>query len=156
MLRLGWKCKFDDPESMKIADLKESIGFRGFDPLEDEAVKIDDMLPPFLEPDDRWLLRRAATEVAYDSGSCFREFGNMLLVDPFNNENGGVQAFLFSTMPNMCMPSLMPRAFRSRISCERWLREAGCERQSPGKRRIPRWTRRARNRRSGCVAPTAQ
>ncbi len=102
LLRLAWKCKFDDPEASKPAELKESLEFRGLKPKSEDAVTIDELLPIVGETDDHWLLRRAATEVAYDNASCFREMGNTLVVDPFAG-NGNFQTF---SMPNMNLPRL--------------------------------------------------
>ena len=44
---------------------------RGFDLKSEAPVTLDSLLPLPIEPDARWLARRAATEVTYDAGLRF-------------------------------------------------------------------------------------
>ena len=48
----------------------------------DEPVAIDRLLPPSVEPEDHWLLRRAATEALHDEGLRFIRFGTTVLPEP--------------------------------------------------------------------------
>ncbi|MHC5540552.1 hypothetical protein ACYOEI_20215, partial [Singulisphaera rosea] len=48
----------------------------------DDPVDIDSLLPPALESDERWFLRRAATEVLQDEGLRFIRIGSTLLAEP--------------------------------------------------------------------------
>jgi hypothetical protein len=82
MLRQGWLSGFHDVETMKLADLKEALEGRGFATGAEEAVSIDALLPLLPEPELQWLTRRAATEVANDSGVRFIQIQNLLMPEP--------------------------------------------------------------------------
>ena len=71
LLRLAWLCELPDPESMPVDELKDALEARGY--AVDAAGKtqpaaLDRLLPPTPEPEATWLARRAATELAVDSG----------------------------------------------------------------------------------------
>jgi hypothetical protein len=84
MLRQGWLSRFANVETMKLADLKESLEGRGFAPSanNDETVALGRLLPIPPETESQWLIRRAATEVANDSGLRFIQIQNLLLPEP--------------------------------------------------------------------------
>jgi hypothetical protein len=84
MLRQGWLSGFGDVETMKLADLKEALEGRGFAPGtgSEEPVALDRLLPILPETESQWLTRRAATEVANDTGLRFIQVQNLLLPEP--------------------------------------------------------------------------
>lgn len=71
-----------DPETTSPARLKDAIAARGVSLEGDEPIAIDRLLPPAAETMDRWLLRRAATEVLHDDGLRFIRFGNTMQTEP--------------------------------------------------------------------------
>ncbi len=79
LLRMGWKARFDDVESMEADDLKSALEGRNFPVEGDDPAAIDDLLPTPIESDARWLSRRAATEVVHDTGLRFIRHGNLVL-----------------------------------------------------------------------------
>jgi hypothetical protein len=82
MLRQGWLSGFHDVETMKLADLKEALQGRGFATGTEESVPLDALLPIQPETELQWLTRRAATEVANDTGVRFIQIQNLLLPEP--------------------------------------------------------------------------
>jgi hypothetical protein len=83
---LAWLCNLPDPESMPLDELKDAIEARGF--AADVAEKnppplpsLERLLPPAPESDQRWLARRAATELSSDSGLRFLRFQDMVVSD---------------------------------------------------------------------------
>ena len=81
-LRYAWLLGLPDPEKTPPARLKDTIAARGMALDGDEPIALDRLLPPAVEPADRWLLRRAATEVIHDEGLRFIRFGNTILPEP--------------------------------------------------------------------------
>jgi hypothetical protein len=81
-LRQAWLLGLPDPETTSPARLTDAIAGRGRAPDGDDPIAIDRLLPPALETADRWLLRRAATEVLHDEGLRFIRFGNTVLPEP--------------------------------------------------------------------------
>ena len=81
-LRCAWLLGLPNPETTPLATLKDSIAGRGMTLDGDEPIAIDRLLPPAAEPADRWLLRRAATEVLHDEGLRFLQFGTTVLPEP--------------------------------------------------------------------------
>ena len=68
LLRLGWLSGFPAPETMSVGDLKDALEGRAYDVSEKTPVPIDALLPPRVEADSAWMIRRAATEVSFDAG----------------------------------------------------------------------------------------
>jgi hypothetical protein len=81
-LRQAWLMGLPDPETTPPARLKDAIAARGIGLEGDEPIAIDRLLPPAAEKPDRWLLRRAATEVLHDDGLRFIRFGNTMQTEP--------------------------------------------------------------------------
>ena len=81
-LKSAWLLGLAEPELMPSARLKDLIADRGFSREGDESIAVDRMLPPTLEPEDRWLLRRAATEVLHDENLRYIRFGSSVLPEP--------------------------------------------------------------------------
>jgi hypothetical protein len=81
-LRAAWLLGLPDPESSPLATLADSIAGRGTTLEADDPVAIDSLLPPSVESDDHWMLRRASTEALYDEGLRFIRFGNTILPEP--------------------------------------------------------------------------
>lgn len=79
LLRLGWRCNFRDTEEMAPADLKAAVEGRGFLPAGPDPVRLDDLLPMPVEPEARWLARRAATEVLNEPGLRFVRYQGLVL-----------------------------------------------------------------------------
>jgi len=79
LLLLGWRCGLDGAEEMAPADLKAAVEGRGFVADRIEPVALDDLLPMTAEPEDRWLARRAATEVVYEPGLRFIRYQGLVL-----------------------------------------------------------------------------
>lgn len=78
-LRLGWRAGFADVETMPVADLKTALEGRNFALDGDDFVSLEDLLPLPIESEERWRLRRAATEVKADRGAWFVRHGDMVL-----------------------------------------------------------------------------
>jgi hypothetical protein len=81
---LAWVCKLPDPEAMPSDELKDALEAHGF--AADAADKnpppsLDRLLPPVPEPDQLWLARRAASEVASDANLRFLRFQDMVVPD---------------------------------------------------------------------------
>jgi hypothetical protein len=81
-LRAAWALGLADPETIAPATLKELIAGRGMNLADDATIALDRLLPPFLEREDHWLLRRAATEALNDNGLRFIGFGSNILPEP--------------------------------------------------------------------------
>jgi hypothetical protein len=80
----AWLCNLPDPESMSAGALKDSLEARGYaiDPADKSPPPpLDRLLPPVPEPIERWLARRAATELAVDSDLRFVRFQDTVLPD---------------------------------------------------------------------------
>lgn len=86
MLRLGWLSDLPDVETMPTADLARALEGRGFAPGLDAAVAVDSLLPPQPESDERWLVRRASTEVAHDPGGRLLRYQGLVLPEPAPGE----------------------------------------------------------------------
>jgi hypothetical protein len=84
LLRLGWQAGFDDVEIMPIDELKQALEGRGFAIRGSDTVGLEDLLPIMPEADAHWQLRRAATEVANDSGLRFIRFQSLVLPEGGN------------------------------------------------------------------------
>ena len=82
VLRAAWVLGLANPETMAPATLKELIAGRGMNLADDATIAIDRLLPPLLEREDHWLLRRAATEALNDNGLRFIGFGSNILPEP--------------------------------------------------------------------------
>jgi hypothetical protein len=78
MLRLGWLAGLGGVESMSANDLRDALAFRGLLRPERPAF-VDSLLPLYPEPEDRWRMRRAATEVAFESDLRFVQFRQFFL-----------------------------------------------------------------------------
>jgi hypothetical protein len=79
LLRLGWRAGFADVESMAVDDLKGGLEGRGFAVNGDDLAAVDDLLPVMPEPEPKWQIRRAATEVTLDSSQRFIRYNNLIL-----------------------------------------------------------------------------
>jgi len=85
LLRLAWLCDLPNPESMPLAELKDSLEARGYAvdvPERKPPAALDRLLPPTPEPEPTWLARRAATELAVDSDLRFIRFQDTVIPDP--------------------------------------------------------------------------
>lgn len=81
-LRLAWLSGFRDPEAMSADELKESLEGRGFDVAGKSPVSVDALVAPQPETDAAWLIRRAATEVSFDSDLRFVRYGAAVFPEP--------------------------------------------------------------------------
>jgi hypothetical protein len=82
VLRAAWLLGLANPETIAPGTLKELIAGRGMNFAGDPTIAIDQLLPPLLEREDHWLLRRAATEVLNDTGLRFIGFGGNIVPEP--------------------------------------------------------------------------
>jgi hypothetical protein len=81
-LRLAWQLGFDDAESMTLDRLKDGLDGRGLSADGTEPVSVESLLPTPTESDAQWRVRRAATEVAYDSGLRFLRTQAFVVAEP--------------------------------------------------------------------------
>lgn len=81
LVRKAWLLGIEDPETMKTSELKGTLEARGVVTDARDPASIADLLPPVSEPEDRWMIRRAATEVKYDEGNRFIRQGPMIIPD---------------------------------------------------------------------------
>jgi hypothetical protein len=81
-LRLGWLCEFPDVESMPLYSLEQALDGRGYTTNSTESVSVEELLPLLPETEAQWVLRRAATEVANDTGLRFLRYGGAVLAEP--------------------------------------------------------------------------
>ena len=82
LLRLAWSSGLPDPEGMTVDELKLALEGRGFDPSLKSSVALDGLLPPRVETDTDWRVRRAATEVTNDTGLRFVNHLGITLPEP--------------------------------------------------------------------------
>ncbi len=115
MLKLGWTLGLPDPETMPLDSLKQALEDRGFAPNLDSPVSLDGLLPLHPETDNRWLLRRAATELANDPGGRLLRYQGMVMDEPAPGEAppagdalasavAAIQGFLSDTPPPDPLP----------------------------------------------------
>jgi hypothetical protein len=81
-LRAAWVLGLADPETSAPGKLKELIVGRGMNLTDDATIAVDRLLPPLLEREDHWMLRRGATEALNDNGLRFIGFGSNILPEP--------------------------------------------------------------------------
>ena len=81
LLRLGWLAGFADVETMPLDELKKSLEGKGFDVHGTEEVSLEALLPIMPEAEAHWQTRRAASEVASDSGLRFVRFQSLVFPD---------------------------------------------------------------------------
>jgi hypothetical protein len=84
LLRLAWLSELPDPEAMSLDQMKGALEARGY--AADAAgtappAPLDRLLPMVSETEATWLARRAATEVAIDTGLRFLRFQDMIIPD---------------------------------------------------------------------------
>lgn len=82
LLRLAWSSGLPEPESMTVDELEPALEGRGFDPSSKSSVALDELLPPRVETDADWRVRRAATEVRNDPGLRFVNHLGITLPEP--------------------------------------------------------------------------
>jgi hypothetical protein len=85
LLRLAWLSGVREPEAMSADQLTDAVESRGF--LLDvkgpaRPVPLDRLLPPAPESESLWLARRAATEIALDTGLRFLRYQDLVIPDP--------------------------------------------------------------------------
>jgi hypothetical protein len=84
LLRLAWLGGVREPEAMKMDELTDAVEARGFavDPKGPApSAPLDRLLPPLPESDAIWQGRRAATEIALDTGLRFLRYQDMVIPD---------------------------------------------------------------------------
>ena len=82
VLRLAWASGIREPESMSLAELTDAVESRGFIVApKAQPASLDRLLPPAPETDAVWLARRAATEIALDTGLRFLRYQDSVLPD---------------------------------------------------------------------------
>lgn len=86
LLRLAWTSGIADAETTPREELIQALEGRGIAIRADREPSLDAMLPIESEPEPRWLARRAATEVAHDSGLRFIRHDRLVLPEPAPGE----------------------------------------------------------------------
>ncbi|GIW87938.1 MAG: hypothetical protein KatS3mg108_2262 [Isosphaeraceae bacterium] len=81
LLRLGWRAGFEDVETMTPDELRPALEGRNLPVRGEAAVAVDDLLPLAPEPEARWRLRRAASELLADRSGWFVRYGDTILAD---------------------------------------------------------------------------
>jgi hypothetical protein len=81
LLRLGWRAGFDDVEAISPGDLRQALEGRNLPVAGDDPASVDDLLPIGTEPEARWRLRRAATELQADRAGWFVRYGDAVMAD---------------------------------------------------------------------------
>ena len=79
LLSLGWRSGLKDVEGMTPAELKTAVQGRGFLAEGGEEPSLDDLLPLAPESDERWGIRRAATEVTAERSLRFVRYQGLLM-----------------------------------------------------------------------------
>lgn len=82
MLALAWRSNIPDLEDRPPGEIREAIEGRGFVADGVDFPSLDKLTPIVAEPDARWLARRAATELAVDTGRRFLRYQGLLIPDP--------------------------------------------------------------------------
>jgi hypothetical protein len=90
MLRQAWRGGLPDPETRPVDELKDQLEGRGFALSEVDPAPIDALLPLPFENDARWLARRAATEVARETGLRFVRYLGVVLPEGANADGTGL------------------------------------------------------------------
>ena len=98
LLRLGWTIGLAEVETMPLERVKRAVEDRGFAPGLDTPVSLDGLLPVPIESDDRWMLRRAATEIAHDGGNRFLHYQGALMPEPAPGEPPQAAAVITSAV----------------------------------------------------------
>lgn len=86
LLRQAWLAGFEAPEEQGVEQLKRRLEGRGFAVSGVDQASIGALLGLRVETDERWYLRRAATEVKHDAG--LRYSAAMGMVFPEGEEPG--------------------------------------------------------------------
>ena len=95
-LAKAWEVGVDGAEDFSSADLDQALQGRGVDPKAIGPVSLDRLLPPKTESGDRWLIRRAATEVQNDEGLRFLKYESMIMPEPAPGQAPNLQTALGS------------------------------------------------------------
>jgi hypothetical protein len=94
LLRQGWRARFDDVETKPVEELKQSLAGRGFATSDVDPAPVDAMLPIPAESENRWLARRASTEVLHDPGLRFLRYGGFVLPEAKPGEPADLKSAL--------------------------------------------------------------
>ncbi len=76
---LAWLSGLPNPEDAPPGEVTDSVEARGFMAEGTGVPSLDRLLPIVAETEAKWLARRAATELAVDSGRRFIRYNNLLL-----------------------------------------------------------------------------
>lgn len=79
MLALAWLSGLPNPEDAPPGEVTDSVEARGFMAEGTGVPSLDRLLPIVAETEAKWLARRAATELAVDTGRRFIRYNNLLL-----------------------------------------------------------------------------
>lgn len=81
LLRLAWLAGLDSPESQPASALAGALEAKGVGVEGTDPAPLASLLPPARETDEQWLVRRASTELKFESGGRFVKNGPVLLPD---------------------------------------------------------------------------
>lgn len=79
MLRQAWIAGLENPEELSPDDLRVALKKAFVSAIGEGEAPVEELLPEPIESDNRWRLRRAATEVTFDGGPRFVRYENLLL-----------------------------------------------------------------------------
>ncbi len=114
-LRQGWRAGFEDVETIPLEDLERKLQGRGFALGAVDPGRIDDLLPIAAESDTQWLVRRAATEVKYDSGLRFIKYQGLVLPENQPGEAPNVAAVANSALQSLLGEAPAEDPLRARL-----------------------------------------
>ncbi len=86
LLQHGWTASLREPEGMSPDSLTNALEGKGFLVEKDRPASIDHLLPLTVEAETQWLLRRAATEVASDTGNRLLRYQDSIMPEPAPGE----------------------------------------------------------------------
>jgi hypothetical protein len=78
MLRQAWLAGFDDAETMPLDRLRDRLEARGFAQSAVDRASVPSLLGLPIENEPQWRLRRALTEIKYDSGNKFLRYHRLI------------------------------------------------------------------------------
>lgn len=79
LLRKAWIAGLRDAEELGVEGLKAALEQDHLARMGEDPVSVEELLPVLFENDNRWMLRRAATEAVYDEGMRFIRFETLVL-----------------------------------------------------------------------------
>ncbi len=95
-LSKAWLIGLEGAEESSGEELGQALEGRGVDLKTIGPVSLETILPPSSESNDRWLIRRASTEVLNDEGLRFIRYDAIVMAEPTPGQPPNLQAALGS------------------------------------------------------------